>query len=44
MALIMWCGVIGVGWVETACTGAVLWERSAPTDTVVESQTADVAA
>lgn len=40
MALMTWCGVIGVGWVITACVGAVLWERSAPTDTVIEAQTA----
>ena len=42
MALMTWCGVLGVGWVITACVGAVLWERSAPTDTVIEAQTADV--
>jgi hypothetical protein len=41
MALMTWCGVIGVGWVVTACVSAVLWERSAPPDTVIESQTAD---
>ena len=41
MALMTWCGVIGVGWVLTACVGAVLWERSAPSDTVIESQTAE---
>ena len=39
MALFTWCGVIGTGWVITACVGAVLWERSAPSDTVVEVQT-----
>jgi hypothetical protein len=38
MALLTWCGGIGVGWVVTACVGAVLWERAAPADTVVESQ------
>ncbi len=42
MALMMWCGVIGTGWVVTACVGAVLWERIAPSDTVIESQTAEV--
>lgn len=42
MALMMWCGVVGTGWVLTACVGAVLWERTAPTETVAESQTADV--
>lgn len=40
MALLTWSGVIGAGWVFTACVGAVLWERNAPTQTVVESQTA----
>lgn len=44
MALMMWCGVIGTGWVVTACVGAVLWERIAPSETVVESQTAEVTA
>ena len=38
MALLTWCGVIGTGWVITACVGAVLWERSAPSETVIESQ------
>ena len=41
MTLMLWCGVIGTGWVVTACVGAVLWERMAPTETVIESQTAD---
>ena len=41
MALLTWCGVIGTGWVVTACVGAVLWERNAPSQTVVEYQTAD---
>jgi hypothetical protein len=36
--------VIGTGWVITACVGAVLWERSAPSDTVVEVQTDEAAA
>lgn len=39
MALMTWCGILGTGWVLTACVGAVLWERSAPTDTVLEAQT-----
>jgi hypothetical protein len=38
MALMTWCGVVGTGWVVTACVGAILWERTAPSDTVVESQ------
>ena len=42
MALMTWCGVIGIGWVVTACVGAVLWERTAPSETVIESQS-DVA-
>ncbi len=40
MALITWCGVLGTGWVVTACVGAVLWERTAPTETVIEAQSA----
>lgn len=39
MALLTWCGAVGTGWVVTACVGAVLWERSAPSRTVIESQT-----
>ena len=39
MALMTWCGVIGIGWVLTACVGAVLWERTAPPETVIASQT-----
>ena len=44
MALITWCMVIGIGWIVTACVGAVLWERTAPSETVIESQTAEVTA
>ena len=44
MALLTWCGVIGTGWVVTACVGASLWERNAPSETVIESQTDDLAA
>jgi len=44
MALITWCMVMGIGWVVTACVGAVLWERTAPSETVIESQTAEVTA
>jgi hypothetical protein len=40
MALLTWCGVVGTGWILTACVGAILWEREAPTETVIESQTA----
>jgi hypothetical protein len=40
MALLTWCGVVGTGWILTACVGATLWERQAPTETVIESQTA----
>lgn len=39
MALLTWCGVSGTGWVVTACVGAVLWERAAPSETVVSSET-----
>ena len=41
MALMTWCGVIGVGWVATACVTAVLWERNAPATTVIEAQLAE---
>jgi hypothetical protein len=44
MALITWCMVMGIGWVVTGCVGAVLWERTAPSETVIESQTAEVTA
>ena len=38
IAIMTWCGVIGIGWVATACVGAVLWERSAPAETVIAAQ------
>lgn len=41
MAIMTWCAVLGTAWVITACVGAVLWERTAPTDTVLEAQTAE---
>jgi hypothetical protein len=41
MALLIWCGVVGTGWVVTACVGALLWERTAPAETVIESQSSD---
>lgn len=44
MAILTWCGAIGTGWVITACVGAVLWERHAPSQTVVESQTEELPA
>lgn len=40
MALLTWCGAVGTGWVITACVGAVLWERNAPTDTVLLAERA----
>lgn len=40
MTLMTWCGVVGIAWVATACMGAIIWERSAPTETVLEAQTA----
>ncbi|MUL74637.1 hypothetical protein [Mycolicibacterium sp. CBMA 226] len=39
MAVLTWCGVSGIGWVVTACVGAVLWERTTPPETVIESET-----
>ena len=41
MALMTWCGVLGFGWVITACFSAVLWERSAPIAVVVAAQSDD---
>jgi hypothetical protein len=38
LTLMTWCGVLGIGWVVTACTGAVIWERRAPADTVIATQ------
>ena len=43
MAIMTWCGALGAAWVITACVSAVLWERTAPTDTVLEAQTAETA-
>lgn len=43
MAIMTWCAVLGTAWVITACVGAVLWERTAPTDTVLAAQTAETA-
>lgn len=40
MALITWCAVVGIGWVVSACAGAVLWERTAPVETVTDAQVA----
>ena len=39
MTLMTWCGVLGVGWVVIACTSAIVWERTAAAQTVVETQT-----
>ena len=38
MAVMTWCGVLGFGWVITACFSAVLWERSAPIPIVAAAQ------
>lgn len=43
MAIMTWCAVLGTAWVITACVGAVLWERTAPTDMVLEAQTIETA-
>jgi len=42
MTLMTWCGVLGYGWVATACVTAVLWERTAPLEVVLETNTRDV--
>ncbi|PWJ27021.1 hypothetical protein ATK17_3207 [Branchiibius hedensis] len=36
MAIIIWCGAIAIGWVLTACMSAVIWERYAPTQAVLD--------
>ena len=38
MTLMTWCTVVAALWVITACLGAVLWERTAPSDLVISSQ------
>jgi hypothetical protein len=38
MAMMTTCTVIATLWVVNACIGAVLWERSAPPDLVIETQ------
>lgn len=38
MALMTWCGVVGIAWVVTASTGAVLWERSTSAREVLRAQ------
>jgi hypothetical protein len=39
MTLMTWCGVVATCWVVIACVGAIVWERKAPADTVIETQT-----
>src|SRR4051794_29840883 len=41
MTLMTWCGVVGVGWVVTACAGAVFWERHASSAVVMMAQSDD---
>lgn len=38
MAIMTWCTIVAALWVVTACMGAVIWERYAPTETVVTQQ------
>ena len=40
MEIMTWCAVLGTGRVITACVEAVLWQRTAPTDTVLQARTA----
>ena len=42
LTMMTWCGVVGIGWVVTACSGAILWERTAPTATVLDAQFDDL--
>jgi hypothetical protein len=39
MAMMTTCTVIATLWVANACIGAVLWERTAPPDLVITTQT-----
>ncbi|WP_096304524.1 hypothetical protein [Jatrophihabitans sp. GAS493] len=39
MGLMTWCAVLGYGWVTIACFSGVVWERSAPLPTVMQTQT-----
>ena len=41
MTLMTWCGILALAWVVSACMGAVMWERHAPAEVVIESQTAE---
>ncbi len=38
MTLMTWCTIVAALWVITACLGAVLWERTAPSALVIASQ------
>jgi uncharacterized BrkB/YihY/UPF0761 family membrane protein len=40
MMLMTWCGVVASTWVLIACLGAILWERSAPAEVVIDLQIA----
>jgi hypothetical protein len=40
MATMTWCGFIGYAWVCIACFSGVLWERSAPPQTVLSAEAA----
>ena len=42
LTMMTWCGVVGIGWVVTACSGAILWERTASTATVLDAQVDDL--
>lgn len=38
MTLMTWCTVVAALWVVTACLGAILWERTAPSELVITTQ------
>jgi hypothetical protein len=39
MTISTWCSIVAACWITTACVGAVLWERIAPTELVINAQT-----
>lgn len=43
MTLMTWCGVLATGWVVIGCMGAVIWERNAPAEIVIELRAAESA-
>lgn len=40
LTMMTWCGIIGTGWVITACATAVMWESAVPIEMAAEAQAA----